>query len=128
MSDAPGSSPHPPPAPRWAPSSPAVEAELFQDLIAGPPVMVHFWAPWNPYDKAFDANLQAVRAKFPRLRFYAANADDTAFSPIVEAHHVAALPALVCFANGRARGRFHGVETPEALEAFLQEMSQPMGR
>jgi thioredoxin-like negative regulator of GroEL len=114
--------------PKWVPSSPAVEADFFEDLIAGPPVIVHFWAPWNPYDKQLDANLQAVRKKFPKLRFYAANADDTAFSPIIEAHHVAALPALVCFANSRPRGRFHGVETPEALEAFLTEMSQPVPR
>jgi thioredoxin-like negative regulator of GroEL len=91
-------------------------------------VIVHFWAPWNPYDKELDATLQSVRKKFPKLRFYAANADDTAFSPIIETYHVAALPALVCFANSRPRGRFHGTQTPEALEAFLTEMSQPMPR
>src|SRR6478609_793001 len=111
--------------PKWVPSSPAVEAEQFEDLIAGPAVVVHFWAPWNPYDKQLDANLQQVQKKFPRLRCYSANTDDTAFTPIVEMFNVAALPALVCFANGRPRGRFHGVETVEALEAFLMEMSQP---
>jgi len=116
------------PPPKWLPSSPPVEADVFEDLIAGPPVIVHFWAPWNPYDKQLDANLQVVRKKFPKLRFFSANTDNTAFTPIVEAHHVAALPALVCFANSRARGRFLGTQTPQALESFLSEMSQPLPR
>jgi len=116
------------PPPKWLPSSPPVEADQFEDLIAGPSVIIHFWAPWNPYDKQLDANLQQARKKFPRLRFYSANADDTAFTPIIDTYHVAALPALVCFTNSRPRGRFHGVETPEALEAFLTEMSQPPPR
>jgi thioredoxin-like negative regulator of GroEL len=116
------------PPPKWQPSSPAVQADGFEDLIAGPPVIVHFWAPWNPYDKLLDANLLAVRKKFPKLRNFSANPDDTAFNSIVETYHVAALPALVGFANGRPRGRFHGVETPKAVEAFLAEMSQPLPR
>ena len=68
-----------PPSPPWQPSSPPVDADVFPDLIEGPPTVVHFWAPWNPYDKQLDANLQAVRKKFPRLRFFSANTDDTAF-------------------------------------------------
>jgi thioredoxin-like negative regulator of GroEL len=115
-------------APKWLPSSPPVEADQFEDLIAGPLVIVHFWAPWNPYDQQLDANLQAIHSKFPKLRFYSANTDDTAFTPIVDTYHVAALPALVCFANSRPRGRYHGIQTPEALESFLTEMSQPMPR
>jgi thioredoxin 1 len=116
------------PAPQWHPSTPAVDAESFNDLIEGPPTIIHFWAPWNPYDKQLDAALEQLRPAYKRLRFFSANTDDTAFTPIVDAHHVAALPTLLCFANGRARGRFHGIETPEALKAFLDEMSQPQGR
>ena len=91
-------------------------------------MVIHFWAPWNPYDKQLDANLQNVRGKFPRLQFFSANADDTAFAPHIETHNVAAFPALVCFANGRARGRFYGVETVDKLEAFLKEMAEPLSR
>jgi len=116
------------PQPRWLPSSPPVEAEQFEDVIAGATVIVHFWAPWNPYDKQLDANLQLVRKQFPRLQFYSANTDDTAFTPIVERFNVAALPALVCFTRSRTQGRFIGVETLQALEAFLTEMSQPSQR
>jgi thioredoxin-like negative regulator of GroEL len=106
-----------------------VDAESFDDLIAGPPVLVHFWAPWNPYDKPLDAELAALRPAFAKkLRFYSANADDTAFTPIIDAHHIAALPTLLCFANGRARGRFHGIQTAEALKAFLEEMTAPAAR
>src|SRR5881394_1504631 len=47
-----------PTPPQWSPSSPPVEAEQFEDVIAGATVIVHFWAPWNPYDKQLDANLQ----------------------------------------------------------------------
>ena len=112
----------------WSPSSPPVEAERFEDVIAGAMVIVHFWAPWNPYDKQLDANLQQVRKKFPRVQFYSANTDDTAFTPIVERFNVAVLPALVCFTRSRTQGRFHGVETLQALEAFLTEMSQPTPR
>ena|SRR5437763_15840000 len=113
---------------QWQPSSPPVEAEQFDDVISSAPVIIHFWAPWNPYDKQLDANLQQARKKFPRLQFYSANTDDTAFTPIVDRFNVAALPALVCFAHSRTKGRFHGVETLEALEAFLTEMSQPATR
>ena len=112
----------------WRPSSQAVEASQIEDVIAGDKVMVHFWAPWNPHDKGMDANIQAVKGKFPRVRFYSVNADETAFEPFIETHHVAAFPALVCFANGRARGRFYGVETVEKLEAFVREMVEMPGR
>ena len=114
--------------PQWRPSSPAVDASQIEDVICGDKVMVHFWAPWNPHDKGMDANIQAVKGKFPRVQFYSVNADETAFEPFIEAHHVAAFPALVCFANGRARGRFYGVETVEKLEAFVREMVEMPGR
>ena len=109
--------------PPWRPSSPAIDPSQFDDAICGDKVMIHFWAPWNPHDREMDANLQKAKARFPRLRFYSVNADDTAFAPFIDAHHVAAFPALVCFANGRAQGRFYGVETLEKVEAFLKEMT-----
>ena len=105
-----------------------MEAWQFDDVIAGEKVIVHFWAPWNPHDRGMDVHLKQLRGKFPRLRFYSVNADETAFEPFIEAHHVAAFPALVCFANGRARGRFYGVETVEKLEGFLREMVEMPAR
>ncbi len=108
---------------KWRPTSAAVDAESFGDVIEGARVVVHFWAPWNPYDKQLDANLQSLMGAYgKRFRFYAANADETAFTGIMEAHHVGALPALLCFVNGRVKGRFYGVETVEKLRAFLEEM------
>jgi thioredoxin-like negative regulator of GroEL len=114
----------------WHPSSPALQPETFDDGIEAPAVIVHFWAPWNPYDKQLDQNLQQVQAAgaAKRFRFYSVNTDQTAFEAIIERHHVAALPALLCFINGKVKGRFHGVETIEALKAFLDEMGQPGGR
>jgi thioredoxin-like negative regulator of GroEL len=108
----------------WQPSSSAVEAEVFADVIEGPTAIVHFWAPWNPYDKPLDANLEQLRPQYKRFRFLSANTDQTAFTPLVEQYHVAALPTLLCFVNGKVRGRFHGLQTLEALKAFLDEMMQ----
>jgi thioredoxin-like negative regulator of GroEL len=107
-----------------------VDAEGFYDVVEGAAVIMHFWAPWNPYDKQLDANLREVKAEGvgKRFRFYSVNTDETAFEEIVERHHVAALPALLCFVNGKVKGRFHGVETVEALKGFLEEMGQPGGR
>ena len=103
--------------------------EAFGDVIEGGAVIVHFWAPWNPYDKPLDVNLQALKGKWgKRFQFFSVNTDETAFSQIVETYHVAALPTLLCFVNGKVRGRFHGVETVEALEAFLKEMGESAGR
>jgi len=119
----------PPPPSQWLPSSPPVEADSFDDLICGPLVLIHFWAPWNPYDKPFDANLQSLLPKYAKkLRCYSANTDDTAFTAIVEAHHIAAVPTLICFSNGRSKGRFHGLQTPEELNTFLEEMTAPQQR
>ncbi|HUO08472.1 MAG TPA: thioredoxin family protein [Phycisphaerae bacterium] len=112
----------------WQPSSPAVEAEVFADVIEGPTTIVHFWAPWNPYDKPLDANLQQLGPQYKRFRFFSVNTDQTAFTAIVEQHHVAALPTLLCFVNGRVRGRFHGLQTLEELKKFLDEMAQPPQR
>ncbi len=115
-------------SPPWRPSTPPVEADQFEDAICGPKTIIHFWAPWNPHDRPLDAHLQPLRPKFPRLRFFAANADDTAFTAIMEAHHVAALPAVVCFFNGRSLGRFYGIESLDKLESFLREMADMPAR
>jgi len=114
---------------QWRPSSAALEPEQFEDAIAGSAVVIHFWAPWNPYDKPLDENLQKLMPAYgKKFRFYSVNTDDTAFSEIVEAQHIAALPTLLCFVNSRPRGRFHGLETIEALKDFLDQMSQPVPR
>jgi thioredoxin 1 len=102
-----------------------LEPATFEDAIEGPLTVIHFWAPWNPYDRPLDANLQLLAASSAkRFRFFSVNTDLTAFTAIVEAHHVAALPTLLCFAEGKLRGRFHGLQTLEALTAFLTEMAQ----
>jgi thioredoxin-like negative regulator of GroEL len=105
-----------------------VTADAFDDFICAEGVVVHFWAPWNPHDRVMDQHLKPLMARFPRLRFYSVNMDDTAFSTVVEQHHVAALPALLCFHNGRVKGRFYGVERIAELEAFLREMAEPARR
>jgi thioredoxin-like negative regulator of GroEL len=120
--------PRPSSPPPWKPSSPPIDAESLEDVISGPKTIIHFWAPWNPHDRPLDTRLQQLRPKFPRLRFFAANADDTAFTAIMEIHHVAALPALVCFSSGRSLGRFYGVESLDQLEAFLAEMTNMSAR
>lgn len=108
----------------WHPASPAVEADCFADIIEGRGTIVHFWAPWNPHDKALDAYLRQLAPAWQKqFQFFAANADNTSFTPIMERYHVAALPALLCFVNGRVKGRFYGVETQEKVEAFLKEMA-----
>src|ERR1700743_3624088 len=101
-----------PPENTWCPSSPALDPGSFNDVIEGPLTIVHFWAPWNPYDRPHDANLQQLLPAYARrFRLFSVNTDDTAFSSIVEAHHIAALPTLLCFINGKTRGRFHGLQT-----------------
>ena len=109
----------------WRPSSPALDPESFEYAIEGPLVIVHFWAPWNPYDKPLDANLQQLQTAYgKKFVFFSVNTDETAFTPIVERHNVAALPTLLCFSNGKVKGRFHGLQTLEELQAFLEEMAQ----
>ncbi|MGN6370891.1 MAG: thioredoxin family protein [Phycisphaerae bacterium] len=118
---------------QWRPaaSQPVVADEL-EWAIEGPLTIVHFWAPWNPYDKTMDANLQALQADAggvgKRFRFLSANTDETVFEPIVEKFHVGALPTLLCFLNGKVVGRFHGVQTLDELRQFLQEMTHARAR
>ena len=101
-------------------------------VVEGPLTILHFWAPWNPYDKVMDGNLQAVitgaEGFGKRFRFFSVNTDETVFEPVVERFHVGALPTLLCFLNGKVVGRFHGVETVEALRGWLGEMAGVRGR
>jgi thioredoxin-like negative regulator of GroEL len=110
---------------QWRPASEGVDVEGFGNVIEGGKVIVHFWAPWNPYDKQLDGNLLGLVGEFGKrfgFGFYAVNADETAFGEVMERFHVGALPALLCFVNGRVKGRFYGVETVEKLRVFLEEM------
>ena len=63
-----------------------------------------------------------------RFRFLSLNTDMAASTPIMEANHVGALPTLLCFVNGRLRGRFVGLQTADELKAFLEEMIKPLPR
>jgi thioredoxin 1 len=116
---------------QWRPAaSQGVSAEEFEWVVEGPLMVVHFWAPWNPYDKTMDANLAAVQKEGvgKKFRFVSVNTDETVFEPVVEKFHVGALPTLLCFLNGKVAGRFHGVQTVEDLKKFLMEMTEVRGR
>ena len=118
---------------QWRPVvSPAVGVEEVEWVVEGALTILHFWAPWNPYDKTMDANLQAVIAGAEgfgkRFRFFSVNTDETVFEAVVEKFHVGALPTLLCFLNGKVVGRFSGVQTVEELRGFLGEMVLVRGR
>jgi O-acetyl-ADP-ribose deacetylase len=94
----------PPERNAWRPSTPPVpDAEW----LAHPPgdiTLIHVWAHWNGYDRAFDHELQeAIRMFGPRVSGHSLDVDDPAFRSVIMAWGVTSVPSLVVFANGEHR-------------------------
>lgn len=68
---------------QWLPLTPAIRADEFAQISkAAPPIVLLFWASWDPNSRALDGWLTGICDAFPNIRFYAVNLDDRRNYPL----------------------------------------------
>ncbi|MES2461496.1 MAG: thioredoxin family protein [Armatimonadota bacterium] len=108
----------------WLPTTPAVSAAAFEDVIAlHPAVVFHVWAIWDGHDRTMDTRLQELRPHFEgRIAFFSLNYDDEALWGILRCYDVVSPPVLLCFTQGQWRENIVGVYPAAQLQAKLDAL------
>jgi thioredoxin 1 len=89
----------------------------FDEAVGGDPVLVDFWAPWCKPCRAIEPILEELDASVPVLRV---NIDE---HPALSARYgVLAVPTVMLFAAGEARGTVHGARSRAHYERWLAEI------
>jgi thioredoxin 1 len=84
--------------PSWRPST----EPLVREDMGRPALIVHFWAPWNAYDRVFDRSMKVLCQEFrANAHFASLNVDDPVMPDVIEQAHLLNVPALVFFRSGR---------------------------
>ena len=94
-----------------------LDETTFDAAIAGEPLLVDFWAPWCKPCKAIEPSLEALEARVPVARL---NIDD--YPEIASRFDVLAIPTVMLFADGEARGTVHGARPLAHFERWLAEV------
>jgi len=117
------------PIPGWIPSTPAVEAASFQELLTEhPAVAIHFWAPWNGHDRLLDRSIQEVAVEFAgRVQFMSCNVDLAENQPLCKRCKVLNVPLVAVFVQGQLRRPILGVIPPAQLARELVARLTPDG-
>jgi thioredoxin-like negative regulator of GroEL len=112
----------PRPIPGWTPTTPAIDPSSFDELVVEQPaVAIHFWAPWNAHDPAFDDSLRAVAPEFVgRVCFRSCSSDLSQHLPLWQRFGVVTVPSLVVIVRGQRRRPILGVRSPEQLAKELE--------
>jgi thioredoxin 1 len=102
-------------------STPAIDAEAVDDLLKqNTAVAIHFWAPWNNYDRPFDQKLSVLAPKFAdRVKFFSCNMDDERNHALTTKYKVVNVPTLLIFFEGAAHAPILGNPPQEKLEAEI---------
>ena len=94
-----------------------LDASSFDAAIAGGPLVVDFWAPWCRPCRAIEPALEALEARVPVARL---NIDE--HPEIGARYEVLAVPTVMLFFGGEARGVVRGARPLSHFERWLAEM------
>jgi thioredoxin 1 len=89
----------------------------FDEAVSGPPVVVDFWAPWCKPCRAIEPVIEELEAS---VRVARVNIDD--HPDLATRYHVLAVPTVMLFADGEARGTVYGARTKAHYERWLAEV------
>lgn len=97
-----------------------LDADTFDDAVAGDPVLVDFWAPWCRPCRGLEPILEQLSERVPVARL---NIDD---HPEVAARfEILSIPTVMLFAKGEARGTVVGLRPKAHFERWLAEVLPP---
>ena len=92
-----------------------LDANTFDEAIAGEPLVVDFWAPWCRPCVALEPVLAALPVPVARL-----NVDD--FPEIASRYDVLSIPTVSLFAGGERKGTLVGFRPRAHFDAWLAEV------
>ena len=94
-----------------------LDETTFDAAVAGGPLLVDFWAPWCRPCKAMEPVLEQLEPKVPVARL---NIDD--HPELAARYEVLAIPTVMLFAGGEARGVVRGARPLGHFERWLAEV------
>jgi thiol-disulfide isomerase/thioredoxin len=109
----------------WRPETPAIDTTAYLTVIANEPyVVLHFWAPWNGYDRQMDIIMRPIRAEFADpVAFFSVDVDLPEALPLCRAcEAVYNVPALAFFARGQWKKTLVGLRPIGELRAFVANL------
>jgi thioredoxin-like negative regulator of GroEL len=116
----------------WKPAyRPLTPADLSGVAAVGGLLVVHFWAPWNGYDRRYTPALTPVRDHFGRrVVFRSANVDDQDLVPLIEQCQVSNVPMVAGLVGGQCVGSVVGLQPADELVtqvgAWVQKSRRPI--
>ena len=106
----------------WQPSSRGIASiQELTELRAAGDFVVHVWAEWNGYDRAFDEKLRAL-AEQASIRVLSLNADERQFWELLRECNVTNVPALLVFRNGTHVQTIQNYDAQVALSEALRAL------
>lgn len=93
----------------------------FETFILGKCSIVHFWAPWNGYDRILRERLASVRSQLRQDISFAAFSFDLPENQIhCELYQLLTVPTLIAFREGIEVGRIVGMRDANRLVEEVQ--------
>ncbi len=94
-----------------------LDARTFDEAIAIGPILVDFWAPWCKPCLAIEPSLEHLSERLPVARL---NIDE--HPEIASRYDVLAIPTVIAFEDGEARGAVSGARPLAHYERWLAEV------
>ena len=83
---------------------------------------VLLFATWDPRYRSIEADLAALAATLPAVRFAKLEGDDWNFSDLLKATSVADLPCVLLYRRGEYAQTLNGVRGRDEYAGFLQAL------
>lgn len=102
----------------WVPST----LPMTDDDMSKPHVVIHFWAPWNGYDREFDTNFRPVVRRLQRMAaFRSINVDLPLCTDAFTQDDVLNVPSLAFYNHGKRHHTTVGVRPTGDIESEITE-------
>lgn len=102
----------------WVPSTlPLTEEDLAKEHL-----VIHFWAPWNMYDREFDTHLRPVVRRLHRsVAFRSVNIDLPSCTTDLARNEVLNVPSLAFYNHGKRHHTTVGVRPATDIECEVRD-------
>jgi thioredoxin 1 len=94
-----------------------LDQRSFDEAVAGSPVVIDFWAPWCKPCLAIEPILEELSERVTVARV---NIDEE--PELASRFEVLAVPTVMLFAGGTARGTVHGARPKAYFDRWLAEV------